>query len=241
MIKVIACKDYSELSLRTAEVIAEVVKNKPDCVLGLATGSTPEGAYEELARMNRAGELSFENVKSFNLDEYYPMKAEDEHSYHYFMYENLFSKVNIKLENTHVPDGDCDDPDAMCADYEKAITAAGGIDIQLLGIGRNGHVGFNEPDDKLYPDTHKTALTEDTMDANARFFEGGLSVPDSAVTMGMGTILRARKIVIAASGASKREAVAKLLEGMIDTHCPATLLTMHPDVVLVVDEAALGK
>lgn len=241
IMKVIVCKDYDELSLRTAEVIAETVKNKPDCVLGLATGSTPVGAYEELARMYREGKLDFSKVKSFNLDEYYPMTAEDEHSYHYFMNENLFSKINIDPANTRVPDGDCDDPEAMCADYEKQILEAGGIDIQLLGIGRNGHIGFNEPGDWLWPDTHKTPLTEDTMDANARFFEDGKSVPDAAVTMGMGTILRARKIVIAASGKSKREAVKGVLAGKLDTHCPASLLSVHPDVVLVCDEEAYGE
>ncbi len=239
--KLIVCKDYNELSLKTAEVIAEVVKSKPDCVLGLATGSTPVGAYDELARMYREGELDFSNVRSFNLDEYYPMKADNPQSYHYFMNENLFSKINIKPENTRVPDGDCDDPDLMCAEYEKDIAAAGGIDIQLLGIGRNGHIGFNEPDDRLYPDTHKTALTDDTMDANARFFDDGEPVPNAAVTMGMGTILRARKIVIAASGASKREAVKGVLSGMLDTHCPASLLNVHPDVIFVVDEAAMGE
>lgn len=238
--KVIVCKDYEAMSRATAEVIAEVVKNKPDCVLGLATGSTPVGAYGELARMYEAGELDFSRVKSYNLDEYYPMKADDIHSYHYFMDENLFSKINIKPENVHVPDGDCDDVDAMCAEYEAAIADAGGIDIQLLGIGRNGHIGFNEPGEWLYPDTHKTALTADTMDANARFFEDGAAIPDAAVTMGMGTILRARKIVIAASGKSKRDAVLGVLSGRITTSCPASLLAIHPDVVVICDEEAYG-
>ncbi len=239
--KIILCKDYKELSEKTAEIIADVVKNDPACVLGLATGSTPVGAYGELIRMYEAGELDFSCVKSYNLDEYYPMKADNRQSYHYFMNENLFSKINIKPENVHVPDGDCDDPDLMCAEYEKAITAAGGIDIQLLGVGRNGHIGFNEPGQWLYPDTHKTALTEDTMDANARFFSEDEVIPNAAVTMGMGTILRARKIVIAASGASKREAVAGMLSGKITTSCPASLLSMHPDVTLICDEEAYGK
>ena len=239
--KVIVCKDYEELSAKTAEIIADVVKNNPDCVLGLATGSTPVGAYEVLAEMYRRGELDFSEVKSYNLDEYYPMKADNRQSYHYFMDENLFSKINIKRENVHVPDGDTDDPDAMCAAYEEAIKAAGGIDIQLLGIGRNGHIGFNEPGDFLYPDTHKTDLTEDTMDANARFFSEDEVIPNAAVTMGMGTILRAKKIVIAASGKPKREAVAGILSGKITTQCPASLLNMHSDVVLVCDKEAYGE
>lgn len=239
--KVIVVKDYEELSKVTAEQIAEVVRNRPDCVLGLATGSTPVGAYEVLAEMYKKGELDFSRVKSYNLDEYYPMKADNRQSYHYFMNENLFSKINIDPENVHVPDGDCKDTDAMCADYEAQIRSAGGIDIQLLGIGRNGHIGFNEPGDFLYPDTHKTDLTDDTMDANARFFSEDEIIPNAAVTMGMGTILRARKIVIAASGASKREAVAGILSGKITTQCPASLLNMHPDVVLVCDEEAYGR
>ncbi len=241
VMKVIVCKDYNEMSSVTANIIAETVKNKPNCVLGLATGSTPVGAYEKLARMYESGELDFSCVKSYNLDEYYPMASDDIHSYHYFMDENLFSKINIKPENVHVPDGDCDDVDAMCADYEAAIAGAGGIDLQLLGIGRNGHIGFNEPGEWLHPDTHKTMLTADTMDANSRFFEDGAPVPDAAVTMGMGTILRAHKIVIAASGKSKREAVLGVLSGRITTSCPASLLSIHPDVTLVCDTDAYGE
>lgn len=239
--KVIVTKNYEELSKVTAELIADVVINKPDCVLGLATGSTPVGAYEVLADMHKAGKLDFSSVKSYNLDEYYPMKADNRQSYHYFMNENLFSKINIKPENTHVPDGDTEDPDAMCAAYEEDIRNAGGIDIQLLGIGRNGHIGFNEPGEWLYPDTHKTDLTEDTMDANARFFSPDEVIPNAAVTMGMGTILRAKKIVIAASGKSKKDAVAGILSGKITTQCPASLLNMHPDVVLVCDSEAYGE
>ncbi len=239
--KVIVCNNYEEVSKATADIIAEVVKNKPDCVLGLATGSTPVGAYEILSEMCSAGELDFSNVKSYNLDEYYPMKADNRQSYRYFMNENLFSKINIKPENTHVPSGDCDDVDAMCADYEKAINEAGGIDIQLLGIGRNGHIGFNEPGEFLYPDTHKTALTDDTMEANARFFSEDEVIPNAAVTMGMGTILRAKRIVIAASGASKKEAVAGILSGMLTTQCPASLLNLHSDVILVCDREAYGE
>ena len=239
--KVIVCKDYEELSEKTAELIAVVVKNKPDCVLGLATGSTPVGAYEVLAEMNRMGEIDFSEVTTFNLDEYYPMKADNRQSYHYFMDENLFSKINIKRENINIPDGEAADPDEMCAAYEESIKAAGGIDIQLLGIGRNGHIGFNEPGDFLYPDTHKTGLTEDTMDANSRFFSEDEVVPNMAVTMGMGTILRAKKIVIAASGKSKKEAVRGILSGKIMTSCPASLLNLHGDVVLICDREAYGE
>ena len=236
--KIIVCKNYDEMSAEIAKIIAKQVKDKPDCVLGLATGSTPVGAYGELAAMYNKGELDFSLVKSYNLDEYYPMRADDIHSYHYFMDENLFSKINIKRENIHVPNGDTDTPDEECAAYEAEINAAGGIDLQLLGIGRNGHIGFNEPDEYLIPDTHKTALTKDTMEANARFFEDGGTMPDSAVTMGMGTILRAKKVVIAASGASKREAVAGLIAGRLTTKLPASLLALHSDVILVCDEDA---
>ncbi|MBE6693264.1 MAG: glucosamine-6-phosphate deaminase [Ruminococcaceae bacterium] len=236
--KHVVCKSYEEMSEKAAAIVAEIVKSKPDCVLGLATGSTPVGMYTKLAEMCEAGELDFSRVKSVNLDEYYPISPDNDQSYRYFMNEKLFDKINIDKANTYVPDGSAADPEKACADYEKIVDSMGQVDIQILGIGQNGHIGFNEPADKLYPLTHVTGLTESTINANARFFNSIDEVPTKALTMGIGTILRAKKIIILANGVAKRDAVRKMLEGMLDCSCPASMLNVHTDVVVICDEAA---
>ena len=241
MIKVIVCENYDEISKEAAAIVANQINEKADSILGLATGSTPVGTYKELIEMNKSGKLDFSKVKTFNLDEYYPIKRDDDQSYYYFMNDNLFSHVNIDLANTDIPNGEAADADAECERYEKAIAESAGVDLQILGIGQNGHIGFNEPDDKLWTKTHLTGLTESTIAANSRFFESMDDVPKAALTMGIETIMKSRKIIILASGESKLDAVSKLTDEFIDTSCPATMLKLHPDVTLICDKAAFGK
>lgn len=238
--KLIICENYDEISEKAAELIAETVKKDPKCTLGLATGSTPIGTYERLAEMNRRGEVDFEGIKSFNLDEYYPISPKNPQSYRFFMDERLFSKININMENTHILNGMCKDAETECDAFEKMIEENGGIDLQLLGIGQNGHIGFNEPDEKLDSKTHLTRLTESTINANSRFFSDTEEVPTMALTMGIGTILRARKIIILANGRNKSEAVRALLDSKISTENPASMLKVHADVTLICDKEAFG-
>lgn len=236
--KIVCCNDYKEMSRVAADIVSDVVKNKPNCVLGLATGSTPEGLYAELIAKYRGGELDFSAVTTVNLDEYYPITPENEQSYRYFMNTKLFDHVNVDKANTHVPNGNAEDAAAEAARYEAFVRELGGADIQVLGIGRNGHIAFNEPAEALYPATHVTDLTEDTIEANARFFESIDQVPTLALTMGMGTILSAKKIIILANGKGKHEAVKTMLSGMVSTDCPASFLNLHADVTLICDTAA---
>lgn len=238
IMKVIVCNNKEEMSLAGAREIQECINQKPDCVLGLATGSTPLGMYENLCKMYKEGVLDFSKVKTFNLDEYCNLDVSDKNSYHTFMYENLFSKINVEKENIHIPDGESKDADKECIDYEKAIVEAGGIDLQVLGIGRNGHIGFNEPDQMLYKDTHVTDLTQTTIDDNARFFEKKEDVPTQAITMGMGTIMNARKIIVLANGEGKKDAIRALLSGKVTTQVPVSLLQLHTNVVLICDKEA---
>lgn len=239
--KVIVCKDYQEMSAVAAHMVADVMKNKPNAVLGLATGSTPVGMYQQLAEMNRLGEIDFSEVTTVNLDEYYPISPENDQSYRYFMNHNLFDHVNVDKFRTYVPDGSAEDPVKACTDYEEILACVGQVDIQVLGIGQNGHIGFNEPAEALEVPTHVTELTESTVKANARFFDTEADVPTRALTMGMGTILKARKIIIMANGAAKRSAVTTMLEGKLTTACPASLLNLHEDVTLICDQDALGR
>ncbi len=238
--ELIVCKDYRELSRRAADIIIAQVTAKPDCVLGLATGSTPIGTYDLLCDAHKAG-LDLSSVTTFNLDEYYPMQASDPQSYHYFMQEHLFSHVNISPSRIHIPDGETTHPESLGDAYDRAIEEAGGIDLQLLGIGRNGHIGFNEPGDTLVAGTHLTPLTEDTVNANARFFASVSDVPTQAISMGMASIMGARHILLLISGKDKQEALAQLRSDSITTQCPATLLKLHPHVTIICDEAAYGK
>lgn len=236
--KLIISKTYDEMSEKAARIVAAAVTLKPDCVLGLATGSTPVGMYTKLAEKNKAGKVDFSAVRTYNLDEYYPIDASNDQSYRYFMDKNLFDNINIDKKNTHVLCGKASDPAAECAAYDAEIEAVGGIDLQVLGIGRNGHIGFNEPGEKLIAATHLTGLTESTIDANARFFEDRNDVPRHALTMGMKPILSAKKIIILINGKNKHEALMGLLSGEITTSNPATLLNLHPDVTVLCDEEA---
>ncbi len=236
--EIIVVKNYQEMSSCAAKYFAKVISDKPDCVLGLATGDTPIGMYDCLAEEYRQGKLDFSRVRSVNLDEYYPITPDNNQSYRYFMNEKLFDRVNIRKDATMVPDGTAKDVESACRAYENAIDALGGIDIQVLGIGRNGHIGFNEPAKELIPFTHLTELTESTIEANARFFEDETQVPRHALTMGIQSVFKARKIILLASGANKAEAVCAMLKGNISTNCPASLLCLHPDVTLICDRDA---
>ena len=238
--EVIVCKTYEEMSARAAAIVADVMKGNPACVLGLATGSTPVGMYRKLIEMNKTGEIDFSQVTTVNLDEYYPISPDNDQSYRYFMNVNLFDHVNIDKARTFVPNGTAADPDEACAAYEALVAEVGPANIQVLGIGQNGHIGFNEPATALEVATHVTGLTESTIKANARFFASEADVPTKALTMGIGTILSAKKIIILANGAAKADAVAKMLAGKLDTSCPASMLNLHADVTVICDEAAMG-
>ncbi len=238
--RLIVCDDQKEIARLGADMIAEVMATRPDAVLGLATGSSPVPMYAELIRRYEAGELDFSAVRSVNLDEYYPLAPDNDQSYRYFMNHQLFDHVNIDKNNTNVPDGLASDPAAACADYELLIRNLGGIDIQVLGIGGNGHIGFNEPAEALDPLTHLTDLTEDTIRANARFFESEADVPRHALTMGIGSILSARRILLIATGEAKAKAIATVLSGKLTTSCPASLLNLHGDVTILCDRAAVS-
>ncbi len=237
----IVCDNYDEMSKEAAKIVVSLMKEKEDTILGLATGSTPVGLYKELIKANKDGEISFKKVKTFNLDEYYPISKESDQSYYYFMNDNLFSHVDIDKANTDIPNGEAEDADAECADYEARIAASAGVDIQILGIGQNGHIGFNEPDKALNVKTHRTKLTQNTIEANSRFFDSIDDVPTSALTMGIGTIMKAKKIILLASGENKKEAVAALLSDDITTDVPATMIKMHNDVTVICDKAAYTK
>ena len=239
--RVIVCENYEEVSKQAAKIVASQLVLKPNSVLGLATGSTPVGMYNLLAEMNKNGDISFEDVTTFNLDEYYPMAADHDQSYRYFMNENLFNNIDVKMENTHVLSGVAEDPEKECDDFEKMIDAAGGIDLQVLGIGQNGHIGFNEPDSFLYANTHLTDLTENTIQANSRFFDKIEDVPTKALTMGIATILKSKRIIILASGKNKRDVVTDLIEGEISTSNPASMLKVHNDVIVICDKEAYSK
>jgi glucosamine-6-phosphate deaminase len=239
--KILKFNTYEEMSAAAADIFAKQINIKKDSVLGLATGSTPIGMYQRLIEMNKSGIIDFSKIKSVNLDEYYPISPSNHQSYRYFMNTNLFDHININKDNTYVPDGSAEDPDAECVRYEEVVHSLGGIDIQILGIGQNGHIGFNEPEEELYLATHKTSLTESTLEANARFFSEDETMPNSALTMGMGTIFSAKKIILLVSGKSKREVFKQLLTDRISTSCPATLLKLHPNVTVLCDSEAYGE
>jgi len=236
--EIVICSDYDAMSKAAAAVAADLVRSKPDAVLGLATGSSPLGLYAELVRMHREDGLDFSRVRTFNLDEYVGLPPEHEQSYRRFMDTHLFDHIDIPKRNTHVPSGTASDYAAHCAEYEQRIRDAGGIDLQVLGIGSDGHVGFNEPGDSLAGRTHVVTLTEQTVDDNARFFERREDVPRFACTMGVGTILEARKCLLVANGKSKAEPVAAALEGAVTCMCTASALQLHPDVAVFLDEEA---
>ncbi len=231
--KVIETNSYLETSACAAEILAEQIRNKPNAVLGLATGSSPVGMYKELIRMNKEGTLDFSKITSVNLDEYYGLAPENDQSYRYFMNNNLFDHVNICKENTYVPDGLTKDPEAECAAYDKRIEDLGGIDLQVLGMGLNGHVGFNEPDDHFPVGTHLVTLEESTIIANSRFFASKEEVPTQALSMGLKGIMTAKKIVMIVHGKAKKETLEKALYGPVTPKVPASILQLHPDVTVV--------
>ena len=233
-------KDYDALSRRAANLISAEVIRKPDCVLGLATGSTPVGTYRQLSAWNQKGDFSFKDVRTVNLDEYLGLPPTHDQSYRYFMQENLFDKIDIPFEHTHVPDGMAADPEQECRRYDELVRSLGYADLQLLGLGRNGHIGFNEPGDCFRKETHVVELTQNTIEANARFFENEAAVPKKAITMGIGCIMAARCVLLVASGANKAEAVYRTVCGPIPPQCPASILQLHNDVVIVGDEEALS-
>ncbi|MCI8401537.1 MAG: glucosamine-6-phosphate deaminase [Lachnospiraceae bacterium] len=240
MLKVIRTKNYDDMSRKAANIIAAQVILKSDSVLGLATGSTPVGLYRELIRGYENGDLDFSHVRTVNLDEYQGLPREHDQSYYYFMNENLFKHININLDQTHLPDGTNMDAEGECGRYHELIESMGGIDLQLLGIGNNGHIGFNEPADAFADHTHCIRLTESTIKANARFFASEADVPRYAYTMGIGEIMTAKKILIVASGKAKAPIIREMLNGPVTPQVPASVLRFHKDVVLVADEEALS-
>jgi len=234
-------KNYEEMSRIAANVLSAQVTMKPDCVLGLATGSTPIGTYKVLAERCAKGDLDFSQVKSINLDEYVGLSGDHDQSYRYFMNTNLFDHINIDKANTNVPNGLAEDVDAECARYNQVINTLGPIDIQVLGMGHNGHIGFNEPDDHFPLETHKVDLAQSTIDANARFFASADEVPRQALTMGIKTIMQAKAVLVVVNGEGKAEIVKKAFSGPVTPQVPASILQMHPNVILVGDEAALSQ
>lgn len=234
-------EDYDAMSRKAAAIISAQVIMKPDCVLGLATGSTPIGAYKQLIDGHQQGDLDFSEVKTANLDEYKGLTRGNDQSYYYFMRENFFQHVNVKEGNTNIPDGTEPDAAKECARYEKVIHALGGIDLQLLGLGHNGHIGFNEPADHFPKDTHIVDLQESTIEANKRFFASIDDVPRQAYTMGIGTIMRAKKLLLVVSGKDKAKILREVLCGPVTPKVPASILQLHPDVSVVADKAALAE
>lgn len=238
--RIIRTKDYEEMSRKAAAIISAQVVIKPDCVLGLATGGTPVGIYKNLVNWYKGGDLDFSEVTSVNLDEYRGLPREHKESYWSFMHRNLFDHVNIKPEHINLPDGMNMDADTECARYDKVIESVGGIDLQLLGIGHDGHIGFNEPSNAFDLGTHCVKLTDETIDANQRFFNNRDEVPREAYTMGTRTIMQARKVLMVVSGKDKAEIIKKAFFGPVTPEVPASILQMHPDFTLVADEDALS-
>ncbi len=239
--RIYKAKDYEDMSRKAANIISAQVIMKPDCVLGLATGSTPIGLYKQLVEWFEKGDLDFSKVQTVNLDEYKGLNRENDQSYYYFMHDNLFDHINIPEENTHLPNGMEMDSEKECARYTKLIQSMGGVDLQLLGIGHNGHIGFNEPSESFDKEVHCVNLTQSTIEANKRFFASADDVPRQAYTMGIKTIMQAKKILIVANGEGKADIVRDAFFGPITPQVPASVLQLHNDVTLVADEAALSK
>ncbi|TMP26459.1 glucosamine-6-phosphate deaminase [Pseudoalteromonas rubra] len=239
--QIVILKNAAEVAAYGADIFTQQLTRNAGSVLGLATGSTPVALYQELIRRNQAGTVSFSKAKTFNLDEYLGLNGDHPQSYRYFMNEQLFNHIDINKDNTHVPPGDAKNPIEACKEYEAQISAAGGIDVQLLGIGRNGHIGFNEPSSGLTSRTRVKTLTKATIDDNARFFAADEYQPHLSITMGIGTILDARKVVLLATGENKADAVHAMIEGPLTAACPASALQMHRHAVIVLDEGAASK
>ena len=230
--------NYEAVSKKAALIVASQIILKPKSVLGLATGSTPMGMYKELVQMFKRKEVDFSEVVSFNLDEYYGLPRQHKSSYYNYMMENFFSHVNISPEKLHIPNGMAENILRECLDYEEKIRISGGIDLQILGIGANGHIGFNEPADKLNVTTHLVYLSEKTIDDNSRFFENHNEVPKEALSVGIATIMKAKKIILLACGGNKAEAIKEMTSGFVNTRVPASILQTHTDITLIVDKEA---
>ena len=239
--RIIRATDYEDMSRKAAAILNAQVALKPNSVLGLATGSTPIGTYQQMITAQKNGMVDFSAASTVNLDEYVGLPTTNDQSYRWFMQQNLLDHINILPENTHVPQGTAPDLAAECTRYEAVIAQRGGIDMQLLGIGHNGHIGFNEPDDSFPQATHKVDLTQSTIDANKRFFESEADVPRQALTMGIGTIMAARKVLIIACGADKADILNRAFNGPVTPQVPASILQFHPDVTLVADADALAN
>ncbi len=239
--EVIIQPDYNQMSRLAAHMVVEVLNRKPNAVLGMATGSTPLGLYQELVRLYQAREVDFSRVTTFNLDEYVGLPVNHPQSYHYFMRENFFNHVNIQPQSINIPSGTTDNYAAFCHWYEKRIEECGGIDLQILGIGSDGHIAFNEPTSSLRSRTRLKTLAKSTIDDNARFFDRREDVPVYAITMGVGTILDARKVILLAGGQSKAHAIAAMVEGPVTSMVTASALQLHPDVKVIVDEEAASE
>ena len=239
--KIYKAKDYKDMSRKAANIISAQVIMKPNCVLGLATGSTPIGTYDQLVEWYNKGDLDFSEVTTVNLDEYKGLPRTNDQSYYYFMHQHLFDRVNIDPERTNVPNGMEPDAEKECGRYEELIRSLGGVDLQLLGLGHNGHIGFNEPGEAFEKETHCVDLTESTIEANKRFFAYADDVPKHAYTMGIKTIMQAKKILIVVNGENKADIVERAFFGPVTPEVPASILQLHNDVTLVGDEAALAK
>ena len=239
--KIYKAKDYKDMRRKAANIISAQVIMKPNCVLGLATGSTPIGTYDQLVEWYNKGDLDFSEVTTVNLDEYKGLPRTNDQSYYYFMHQHLFDRVNIDPERTNVPNGMEPDAEKECGRYEELIRSLGGVDLQLLGLGHNGHIGFNEPGEAFEKETHCVDLTESTIEANKRFFASADDVPKQAYTMGIKTIMQAKKILIVVNGENKADIVERAFFGPVTPEVPASILQLHNDVTLVGDEAALAK
>ncbi|MGL5348920.1 MAG: glucosamine-6-phosphate deaminase [Peptostreptococcaceae bacterium] len=236
--RIIVCENYEAVSRKAAQMILSQITLKPNSVLGLATGSTPIGMYKNLIQMNKEGVVDFSEVKTFNLDEYYNLPRTNDQSYYYFMHDNLFNHININPANVQIPNGMTSNVEAECDRYDASIKEAGGIDIQVLGIGNNAHIGFNEPTVNFEKGTHLVQLDDSTIEANARFFASKDEVPKQAVTMGVGSIFKSRKIMLIACGEAKAEAIYNTVYGKVVPEVPASILQFHNDIVLILDKAA---
>ena len=239
--QIIVKDSYEEMSAAAARAVAQTLNTKPNAVLGLATGSTPLALYKELVRMHKEEGLDFSQVTTFNLDEYVGLQKSHEQSYHYFMHENLFKHINIPVQNNYIPSGTTNNYEAFCAWYEKRIVECGGIDLQILGIGSDGHIAFNEPTSSLGSRTRIKTLARQTIEDNARFFDRPEDVPVYAITMGVGTILEAKKIILVANGKNKADAVAAAIEGPVTSMITASALQLHPDAIAFLDREATSK
>ncbi|MBU3090916.1 glucosamine-6-phosphate deaminase [Clostridium sp. CF011] len=239
--RILVLDNYEEMSKKAALMIASQVMLKPDSVLGLATGDTPLGMYKELIALYNKKEVDFNEVRTFNLDEYYGINREDPQSYYNYMINNLFDSINVNVKNINVPDGMAMDIEASCRGYENKIKEVGGIDMQILGIGGNGHIGFNEPDVTFEAETHLVNLNEQTIEANSRFFKSRKDVPVKAISMGIKTIMNSKKIILLANGLNKAEAIERAVKGKINPNMPASILQLHNDVTIILDKKAASN